>query len=248
MQTWDPDKYRQQAGFVANDLGSDLIEVLKPQAGETIVDIGCGDGEASKRIEDHGATIWGFDTSPEQIAAARDLGLNVTVANAQDFQAPYLMDAAFSNATFHWVKDANAALKQTAAALKPNARFVCECGGAGNIKTLVNALTNILPQFGRDFTSRSPWYFRSPEEYASLLEKNGFSIQSMQHFPRPVTLVDNAGTWFDTFCGDFLGGLPAQDYQSAITALTNYCEPKLKQADGTWLADYVRVRFVAIRN
>jgi trans-aconitate methyltransferase len=42
-QRWNPDTYAKHARFVS-DLATPLLELLKPQPGERILDLGCGDG------------------------------------------------------------------------------------------------------------------------------------------------------------------------------------------------------------
>ena len=42
-QTWDADAYARHARFVS-DLGAPLVDLLDPQPGERILDLGCGDG------------------------------------------------------------------------------------------------------------------------------------------------------------------------------------------------------------
>ena len=50
-QTWDPEVYARNARFVS-DLGMPVVELLAPQAGERILDLGCGnrraDGQARR--------------------------------------------------------------------------------------------------------------------------------------------------------------------------------------------------------
>ena len=42
-QRWDPDTYAKYARFVS-ELGELVADLLAPQPGERILDIGCGDG------------------------------------------------------------------------------------------------------------------------------------------------------------------------------------------------------------
>jgi trans-aconitate methyltransferase len=48
-QTWDPNAYAQNAGFV-HGLAGGVMEWLAPQAGERILDLGCGDGQLTERL------------------------------------------------------------------------------------------------------------------------------------------------------------------------------------------------------
>ena len=53
-QHWDPERYQRNAGFVAT-LGEPLIELLAPQKGERILDLGCGDGALTEKLVATGA-------------------------------------------------------------------------------------------------------------------------------------------------------------------------------------------------
>ena len=69
-QTWNPETYSRDAAFVPQ-LGSGVLEWLAPEAGERILDLGCGDGQLTERIAAAGASVTGIDASPTMIAAAK---------------------------------------------------------------------------------------------------------------------------------------------------------------------------------
>ena len=48
-QSWDPDRYARNARFVS-DLGMPVVELLAPQPGERILDLGCGDGALTAKL------------------------------------------------------------------------------------------------------------------------------------------------------------------------------------------------------
>jgi len=76
-QSWDPERYARNARFVS-DLGMPVVELLAPQPGERILDLGCGDGALTQKLVDMGCVVVGVDGSADQVAAARAL----------DFRAP----------------------------------------------------------------------------------------------------------------------------------------------------------------
>jgi hypothetical protein len=51
--------------------------------------------------------------------------------------------------------------------------------------------------------------------------------------------------WLDTFAGAFFGGLPEQDRSLARAEVADLLRPVLVDETGTWIADYVRLRFRA---
>src|SRR5215831_16850237 len=85
-QTWDPNTYAKNARFVS-DLGLAVLELLSPQPGERILDLGCGDGVLTKKLLDLGCEVVAIDSSGPQVEAARKLGLEAYVMNGEEL--PY---------------------------------------------------------------------------------------------------------------------------------------------------------------
>ena len=100
VQTWDPQSYARCARFVA-DLGMPVVELLKPQLGERILDLGCGDGALTEKLVAPGCLVVGADGSAEQIEAARKRGLDAHVVDGQALAYDNEFDAVFSNAALH---------------------------------------------------------------------------------------------------------------------------------------------------
>ena len=96
-QRWSAERYVRNARFVA-DLGEPLLALLAPRPGETILDLGCGDGALSVRIAESGATVVAVDAAPDMIAAARARGLDAHVMDGEEMTFEGQFDAVFSNA------------------------------------------------------------------------------------------------------------------------------------------------------
>src|SRR3954470_2121178 len=79
---WSPIDYATNAAFVPA-LGMAALELLAPQPGELILDLGCGDGVLTRRIIDAGARVIGLDASENMVEAARGRGVDAFVADAQ---------------------------------------------------------------------------------------------------------------------------------------------------------------------
>jgi SAM-dependent methyltransferase len=243
-QVWLPDRYAHNAGFVS-ELGRPLLGLLAPKSGERILDLGCGDGTLLAELVAAGCGAVGVDSSPEQIAAVRQRGLDGRVVDGQRLPFEREFDAVLSNAALHWMGDADAVIRGVARALRPGGRFVAECGGAGNIATILAALSAALERRGIDARSRSPWHFRDADTYRDALTAAGFEVESCHAFARPTPLSGDLVAWLETFADDFAHALPEAERTAYRAEVQAACAPALRQSDGRWVADYVRVRFVA---
>jgi trans-aconitate methyltransferase len=245
-QEWKADRYAENAPFVPL-LGMPVLELLNPQPGERILDIGCGDGVLSQKIREAGATVVGVDGSPDMVAAARQHGIDARHLDASALAFEGEFDAAFSNAALHWMKrDPDAVLKGVRHALRPVGRFGGEFGGHGCVAAIMVALLAVLRQHGiQDAASLTPWYFPTAGEYQAKLENAGFRVDSIELFPRPTILPTDIRGWLETFAGPFFQVLPQQERATAADQVVDLLRPALCDAEGLWTVDYVRLRFLA---
>jgi SAM-dependent methyltransferase len=245
-QTWNPAGYALHARFVA-ELGAPVVELLAPRAGETILDLGCGDGYLTAEIASRGCRVVGVDASPAQVAAARERGLDARVADGHrlDFESEF--DAVFSNAALHWMRRPDDVLAGVRRALRPGGRFVGELGGHGCVARIVAALAEGLARRGIDAKDVNPWYFPTAEAYTAKLEAHGFAVRSAALIPRPTPLPGDIDGWLETFAGSFTAVLPRAERAGFREEIRAALRPDLCDADGRWTADYVRLRFAAVR-
>lgn len=248
-QTWNTAAYAANGRFVAN-LASPVVDLLAPQSGEQILDLGCGDGALTEQLAATGATVLGVDSSSNMLVAARQRGLTVEQHDATALPFNQQFDAVFSNAALHWIHGISgqqAVLASVHRALRPGGRFVAEMGGQGNIAAIRTALQATLAPFGIDAEAAAASFYPSPAIYRRLLDEAGFVIQSIDLIPRPTPLPNGMESWLNTFRNGVLDQLTATDRASVITRTVALLEPILHDADGNWVADYVRLRFHATR-
>ncbi|MFM1653104.1 class I SAM-dependent methyltransferase [Brevibacillus sp. B_LB10_24] len=250
IQTWNADLYDNQLGFVA-EYGKDVVGLLNPKPGERILDLGCGTGDLTKELADLGADPFGIDLSYAMIEKAKEKypELAFSVENAETFRTAEPFDAVFSNAALHWMKHPDLAAETIRLALRPGGRFAAEFGGKGNVETIIHGMQTVLARYGIDAAERNPWYFPSIGEYSSLLERHGFRVQFALHFHRPTPLRDGErglSHWLTSFGDDFFPGLSAGEKEEAFSRIEDELRPLLFR-DGVWVADYWRIRVLAVK-
>ena len=199
----------------------------------------------TERIVAAGALVVAVDAAPDMVAAARARGIDARLMDAQKLSFEREFDAVFSNAALHWMRPPEAVLAGVRRALKPGGRFVGEMGGHNNTAVIIVALSAVLHRRGLDAHRLSPWCFPSAAAYREKLAEAGFSVDEIRIVPRPTALPTSIESWLDTFAQSFLGVLPEPERLSARAEVTELLRPVLVDETGTWIADYVRLRFRA---
>ena len=234
---WDAADYARVGAFVA-ELGGAALDLLDPKPGERILDVGCGEGTLTRKIIECGATVLGIDNSPEMIEAARGNGVDALLLDAADMQFFAEFDAAFSNATLHWVLAKEQAARSIFRALKPGGRFAGEMGGEGNLRKLRDALDEelIIRGYVPPFEA-SNWY-ASPEEFAAVYEAAGFRDLDARLIERPTPIKHGVAAWVTTFRKGWLdrAAVPEGERSEIAAAVADRV--------GSNIADYVRLRFI----
>ncbi len=245
---WNASLYDQKYAFVFN-YGESLVNILAPQAGERILDLGCGTGHLTAQIAAAGAQVIGVDKSATMIATAQqnypEIEFHVMDATELSFPTPF--DAIFSNATLHWIPQAEQAVISMARVLKPGGRLVAEMGGYGNVATLIHAVQEAARSVA-NLEISSGWYFPTIGTYASLLEKHSFEVQNASLFDRPTTLEGEDGlrNWIQMFGPQMLQQIPPELYNEVIAKADAIARPQLFH-DQQWVADYRRLRITAVK-
>jgi trans-aconitate methyltransferase len=206
---------------------------------------GCGTGQLTDKISQSGAEVTGLDASPSMVGQARQNfpRLRFVLEDSAKMQFAGEFDAVFSNAALHWMLDPAAVVRGVSQALRPGGRFVAEMGGKGNINSIVEAVHQVVAKYGPVPPSRQ--YYPSVSEYTAILESHGLEVRLAQLFDRPTPLEGEAGmeNWLKQFKLYYFENLPP----SALSEVVSTLRPKLYNPETGWIADYRRLRFIAIK-
>jgi SAM-dependent methyltransferase len=245
-QTWDAQAYGRNGAFV-HELAGGVLEWLAAQPGERILDLGCGDGQLTQRIAATGASVVGVDASPEMLAAARSRGIDAREGRAESLPfADQSFDAVFSNAALHWVRGQDEMMAEVRRVLKAGGRFVAEMGGQGNIAAIRVALIAVLERHGYGDREDGVNYYPTPGAYTRCLLSHGLHVEQMALIPRPTPLPESGMSgWLKTFRSGVLASLPDAIRETVVEETAALLAPALRDEEGNWVADYVRLRFVA---
>ena len=246
MSEWNVVLYDDKHDFVA-EYGKGLLEFVPENKKQSILDLGCGTGNLTSQLANYADTVIGIDSSENMVEKAQKqyAGIKFMVCDALALPCEKQFDIVFSNAVFHWIADHDALLKQIRKVLKPKGLLVCEFGAKGNIATIENAFRNACHDFGYEYNSR--FNFQTSDQFADLLEKNGFVIDQIYDYARPTPLKDTdrgLANWMKQFFASDLERMPEKVQDEVIEKVEILTKESLWNGN-EWIADYRRLRGIA---
>ena len=171
------------------------LERLPLEGDEVVLDAGCGSGRVTAELLDRlpSGRVYAVDVAPSMVAHAQAaLGDRVRVfcQDLVELDLPERVDAVFSNATFHWIKDHDALFAALHGAMKPRGRLVAQCGGLGNIDRFRRIADDVALQrpFAGYFEDwRGPWNYAPAPDTEERLRQAGFTEVACWLEPKSVT-------------------------------------------------------------
>jgi trans-aconitate 2-methyltransferase len=188
---WDAKTYDRLAA-PQEEWGQGVLDRLPLDGNETALDAGCGSGRVTRHLLERlpDGRVIGVDGSTSMIETAREnlegYGDRFRAVNSDLLElSPELLreeagigsvDAAFSNATFHWITDHDRLFQGLFSVLRPGGQFSAQCGGTGNVEEWVRAVKRASAEepYAEHLGDFHPWNFVSPEETEERLEAAGF--------------------------------------------------------------------------
>ena len=126
--SWDPEQYlkfrdERYAPF------DDLISLVGVREGMSVVDLGCGTGELTRRLADYlpGSSVLGIDSSRNMLERAREQerpGLTFEFGNIETITGQW--DLLFSNAAIQWVDNHEILIPRLMSLLYPEGQLAVQ--------------------------------------------------------------------------------------------------------------------------
>ena len=130
----------------------------------------------------------------------------------------------------------------------PGGRFVAEFGGKGNVGRIFAAAEAAARELA-GHGIQNVLYFPSIAEYSAILEEGGLEVCQAWLFDRPTKLEDGESglrNWLAMFGEKTFGAMPDDERQQWIERTQEKARDALFR-DGSWYADYRRLRVVAVK-
>jgi trans-aconitate 2-methyltransferase len=239
---WDATSY-DRVSDPQVEMALPVLERLPLDGDETVLDAGCGSGRVTALLLERLPTgrVVAVDSAPSMVEHAREAlppdRATVLCQNLTELRLDEQVDAVFSNAVFHWIKDHGALFERLAAALRSGGRLVAQCGGKGNIDDFRRLADEIAaePPFAdymRDF--RGPWNYASPEDTEELLRAAGFDDIHCWLQPWPVEPAEPVEFARTVCLGNHLQELPEELREP-------FAEEVVRRSGDPLVLEYVRL-------
>jgi trans-aconitate 2-methyltransferase len=141
-----------------------------------------------------------------------------------------------STATFHWVLDHDRLFANLAAVMRAGAVIEAQCGAAGNIAGLIEAVRTT----GTDRVGA--WCYATPDDTRARLQQAGFEDVEVWTHPEPTRLAEGEEleTYLETVClRTHVAGMSPDERRTFLRAVASAMpEP---------VVDYVRLNISARR-
>ena len=246
---WDATSY-DRVSTPQVEMARAVLERLPLGGDETVLDAGCGSGRVTALLLDRlpDGHVVAVDSAPSMVEHAREAlppeRATVLCQSLTELTLDEPVDAAFSNAVFHWIADHERLFQRLSAALRPGARLVAQCGGKGNIDAFRRLADEVAaePPYAEHMAGfRGPWNYASPDDTAALLTAAGFDDVRCWLQPWPVT-PDDPLEFARTVClGNHLEALPEPLREG-------YAEEVVRRSGAPLTLEYVRLNIDARRS
>ena len=237
---WDAETY-ERISAPQERMGRAVLDRLDLRGDEAVLDAGCGTGRVTAALAERlpDGRVIAVDGSPSMIEQLRERlpQAEAHVADLLELELDRPVDAIISTATFHWITDHDRLFERLHAALAPGGRLEAQCGGRGNISSVVRAIEAVDPPALRGW---SPWNYAGPEETTERLQRAGFTDVRCWLHDEPVEPPEDENYMRTIVLGSHVERLPAGDRERFVADVIAHLPEPL-------VVDYVRLNISARR-
>ncbi len=205
--------------------GRRTVARLETSGLRRVLDAGCGTGRDTQllldlipdvRVVAVDASRTMLDQLERRVADRREQVEVIHADLTQPVPVSERVDAIVSVAAFHWISDHDTLFRNLASVLRTNGQFVADCGGRGNIASIVAAIEDVLGE------SPAIWNFAGVEETERRFKDAGFTDIEVTLTPDPARL--EAGPQFESYLaivvlGAHLARLPEPERPAFVRAI-----------------------------
>ena len=189
--------------------GEAAIELLAPQPGERVLDIGCGFGDTTRRLAElvaPGGAAVGIDAAPRFIEHAREAtGASVAsvayaVADVQSMEPAERFDLAFSRFGTMFFANPVAAMRNVRRALEPGGRLGMvvwrrreDNDWLYRAQTIVEQIVSRPEEYDEPTCGPGPFSMADADTTSDVLQRAGFEDVALQRLDVPMRLGGDLG-------------------------------------------------------
>lgn len=195
--------------------GQAALEALQLRPGQTVIDVGCGNGTTTLQIAElvgAGGLAVGLDISPTMIEGATEraeaLGRTNVTFEVKDVSVGAFSgdaDAVYSRFGVMFFADPRAGFANVRTLLRPGGRLGFACWQSPELNPWLSvpqavARRHVEIPFSADPTAPGPFAFADPDRVRTILEMSGFTEPHVRPNPAPVLMGTSMTDAVDFFC------------------------------------------------
>ncbi len=235
---WNAPSY-ERVSAPLEAMGRDVLDRLDLSGDERVLDAGCGTGRVTAALVERlplgeVVAVDGSVAMIDEVKARLGDRVEAYAADLAELELDRPVDAILSTATFHWIPDHDRLFARLHAALKPGGRLVAQCGGAGNVEAVREAIARVDHPALRGWPG--PWNFATTAETAERLRRAGFTDVWTWLTTVPVTPEDPREYLATVMLGSHLERVPDGDA---------FVDAVLAELGRPLTIDYVRLNMLA---